>query len=93
MTIVDQIEREEAWDWAKNEQNRGSLTKAIGELKDSLSSFGRQWVSEEPTVMKKRWVAAKDMFTTELGKFVTRVEAPTKVLEAKTIELQKRHVS
>ena len=93
MTIVDQIEREEAWDWAKNEQNRGSLTKAIGELKDSLSAFGRQWVSEEPAVMKKRWGTAKEMFTTELEKFVARVEAPTKVLEAKTIGLQKRHVS
>ena len=93
MTIDEQISREETWSWAKNDQNQGVLTKTVAELKGSLSQFGRQWVSEEPTTMRRKFVNAKELFTKELANFIEIANPKVKALETKCVELQKRHNS
>jgi len=91
MTIDEQITREETWSWAKNDQNQGVLTKTVAELKGSLSQFGRQWVSEEPTTMRRKFANAKELFTKELANFTESANPKVKALEIKCVELQKKH--
>ena len=90
MTIDDLITREETWSWAKNDQNQGVLTKTVAELKGSLSQFGRQWVSEEPSTMRRKFANAKELFTKELANFA-EIAPKVKALEIKCVELQKNH--
>ena len=53
--LVEQISSDPDWAWANNEENKGALEKAMKAASDSLTSFGKQFLVQEPSDLKKTY--------------------------------------
>ena len=55
--LDEQINVSAEWKWAKNEKNQGELKTKLVAVKCRYSSFHRQFMTEDPTTLKKRFGA------------------------------------
>ena len=56
------------WGFAKNPAHVGKLQTKFTEMKSILTAFHKEWLTEEPTKLRKRY--ADEILTAELKSFV-----------------------
>jgi hypothetical protein len=53
--LSQQIDENEKWKWANNDENAGMLNRAREKLKTELSVFGRSFLVEDLSYIKKTY--------------------------------------
>jgi len=86
MELLEAIQSDSAWAWALNEQNRGVLEQLVNDTRSSISVFGRQFLTETTTALKKRY--STEALTVEFRNFI---EIDLSKLIAHIDTLRKRH--
>ena len=84
--IEKAIDENPAWSWAANEQHRGELVKLVHGCREKVDDFGRNFLVEEPAVIKKRY--QPEFLTVGLKAFTTMDYKPLANFVAK---LRKRN--
>lgn len=77
LNIAEQVASATQWDWAKNAQNQGVLQMHMTSMKTSVNEFGRMWLAEEPSHIKKS--VNHDKLSVELKTFLDAKPAVEKV--------------
>ncbi len=54
MDLVESINADETWKWARNPENKGVLEEALVDVKKELTSFHRAFLLEDAAALKKK---------------------------------------
>ena len=87
--LSQQIQQEQSWSWANNDQNLGELNRLAEKLRSSLAPFHRRFLSEDTSRLRKAY--KKDYIAQELETFqaispnVTELAAFTNVLRKRFV--------
>jgi hypothetical protein len=87
--LDEQINVSTEWKWAKNEQNQGELMKELLAVKCRYSDFHRRLMTEDPSILKKRFGA--DHLMSEMKTFVA-LKPVVETLAITVEKMRKRHV-
>jgi hypothetical protein len=82
MDLVESINADETWKWARNPENKGVLEEALVDVKKELTSFHRAFLLEDAAALKKKY--GEEHLTTELTSFMAlkpRIDALTAMVE------------